>query len=105
VLKPPVARTPQLSERTDRPKGHWHAERNRQGITMANAPFSAIIAPLQKMMGQPVFDETGLKGNYDVTFNWTDAKPDSIAAEFRTQLGIPIEFESRKVEFLIVTRK
>jgi len=40
-------------------------------LTMQGAPMSALASALSERVGRNVLDKTGLKGNYDLTLQWT----------------------------------
>lgn len=51
---------------------------------MTDAPLSALASALSDQLGRRVLDETGFKGNYDLTLHWT---PDE--AQAPTAMGAP----------------
>jgi uncharacterized protein (TIGR03435 family) len=44
---------------------------SRGQVTAYGVPVSALAEQLSNQLGRPVLDETGLKGNYDFTLQWT----------------------------------
>ncbi len=72
----------------------------------------SLAGRLAPYAGRPVFDATGLKGEYDFTLSWSPdpataaeaAAPTgpSIQSALQTQLGLKLEPRKRKVDILIL---
>lgn len=103
VLKPPVAKTAAFIEHSGQDRGHMHV--GPQGVVMQNMPLAEFIRLARGTFNEPIVDETGLRGKYDLTFQMGTANPETLPAELERQLGIPSAIERRPVEFLLVTKK
>jgi uncharacterized protein (TIGR03435 family) len=74
-------------------------------------PIAILAEALRSIVGRPVEDQTGLKGNYDFRLQWdpaenTPAAPDRVEASIFTaiqeQLGLRLDSRRKLVETLIV---
>ncbi|HEX5761432.1 MAG TPA: TIGR03435 family protein [Thermoanaerobaculia bacterium] len=63
---------------------------------------SSLAAALEKVLGRPVLDETGLAGRYAVELSWDAAKPEALPAALRAQLGLALVPARRQIEVLVV---
>lgn len=100
-------------------------------ITMAGAPISLLADALSRQLGRNVVDKTGLKGNYDITLQWTpdpsqgpmfkgpansadggppmepappppDASGVSIFTALQEQLGLKLESQKGPVDTVVI---
>lgn len=95
-------------------------------FTLRNSPMSTLVTIMSNQMHQMVIDETGLKGNYDLTVQWrkdqtmsgmpreprggdsaTDPTPlDSSGPSFSTaleeQLGLKLESTKAPVDVIVI---
>jgi bla regulator protein BlaR1 len=86
-------------------------------------PMQMLANTLSRYLGRLVVDETGLKGNYDVTLEWTpDTPPSSVAAPandplpaaggggpsiftaVQEQLGLKLDSKKAPVQMLVIDR-
>jgi bla regulator protein BlaR1 len=65
-----------------------------------NASMEKLARRLAQSLGYPVQDETGLKGEFDFTVEYTDA--DSLPAAIQDQLGLRIVGRKAAVEYLAI---
>jgi uncharacterized protein (TIGR03435 family) len=78
------------------------------------ASMSSLASALAGNLGRPVIDNTGLKGGYDFSLEWTaDAAPDAVPADtsgpslftaLQDQLGLRLESKKAPIEVLIIDR-
>ncbi len=81
-------------------------------ITGRGAPMQSLADHLSNaalQLDRPVIDQTGLKGNYDFTLEWTAdtvVAPDAVAPSLFTavqeQLGLKLEARKAPVEIIVV---
>jgi len=69
--------------------------------------MSGLARGLESVLKVPVFNETGLKEQYDYRVTWDqkngeDPKPEMISEALREQLGLELVRDKRSVEFVIV---
>ncbi len=69
------------------------------GLTMIGQPIEFLRFWFESALQQPVIDETGLEGRYDVEMTWVDSE--TFLAEV-TRLGLALDHEKRPVKFLVV---
>jgi uncharacterized protein (TIGR03435 family) len=85
--------------------GGSSANSSSSAFSFINHGAGAIAQQLGYRLSAPVFDETGLTGRYDVTFNWpAQDAVEALSAAARDQLGLELRAEKREVEFLVVER-
>jgi uncharacterized protein (TIGR03435 family) len=89
----------------DRPCGAgalMEPEKNKlvgQGVPLA--PLVRLLS--QRLGGRIVVDNTGLKGNYDLTLQWAaDGSPAAILTGTQEQLGLKLEWQKGPVEVLVI---
>ena len=67
-----------------------------------------LAAYVAKMWGQPVVDETGLEGVYEVVLSWPEERDPDVTENMRRALepeGLELEARSRvPVEYLVIDR-
>lgn len=89
----------------------------RRQITSQNAPLEYLTEALTILLGRPVRDETGLKGNFDYKLEWapdevqvqsteapvqTDGAAPSLPGALKGQLGLRLVSKRAPVEFIVV---
>jgi uncharacterized protein (TIGR03435 family) len=67
--------------------------------------LAEFVREVQLRSNRPVVDETGLRGGYDLKFDWQGVTPETLSSELRRQLGLNATVESRQFEFPIVSKK
>jgi len=79
-----------------------------RSMNSQNQPISILVKNVQGYFGKPIFDRTGLAGNYDVTLNVTqgagDSEGDAIARALAEQLGLELAPSREAVEMLVVEK-
>ncbi len=60
------------------------------------------LATLLTQFGEPVMDETGLKGEYDFKLSWDEAAGPSLSSALQEQLGLKFESQKVPVPYFIV---
>jgi uncharacterized protein (TIGR03435 family) len=76
-------------------------------LDAANVPMNTVAGLLGHASGQTVVDETGLKGNYDMTLKYaemdaTDSELPSIFAAVEEQLGLKLVSKTVPVETFVI---
>jgi uncharacterized protein (TIGR03435 family) len=81
-------------------------------ITGRAAPMQALVDHLSNaalQLGRPVLDQTGLRGNYDFTLEWTpdnlppgDTQAPSLFTAVQEQMGLKLESRKGPVEIIVV---
>ena len=76
-------------------------------IQMPNVSLQGLASTLGHVLGQPVTDQTGLKGNYDVELNYaamnaTDSSQPSIFTAVEEQLGLKLVSQKVPVEMFVI---
>lgn len=67
-----------------------------------NATMADLAHVLQGILGQPVVDETGLRGTYDLEFGWRNDRVPSVMTTLEEQFGLQLSSGRRDLEALIV---
>lgn len=78
-------------------------------VTGRRVTMSQLAQTLQRVTGEPVWDRTGLSGNYYFAFRYApDEKPDtdapSLGKALKENLGLQLEKQKGPVETLVVDR-
>ena len=81
---------------TDRAKGRLRGEAMRTFM---------LAGSLERTLGRPVLDETGLGGRYKIELTWDPQRPEDLPAAVREQLGLELAPARREVEVLVVRPK
>ncbi|OGR94904.1 MAG: hypothetical protein A2016_07305 [Elusimicrobia bacterium GWF2_62_30] len=66
--------------------------------------FGVLGAALAERLGEPVLDETGLKGYYAYAFDFKSGDKKTFNAELNSQLGLRLERRLRKIRVLEISR-
>jgi uncharacterized protein (TIGR03435 family) len=74
------------------------------GLRMPRSTMADFAGTLADMLLRPVFDETGMEGNYDIVLSWKFGNPESLKKAVKEQLGVEMVEDHRAVELLIITR-
>ena len=69
---------------------------------MPHATVAAFAAFLSDYIQRPVFDETGMDGNFDFSLSWNKGNPAALQEAVKQQLGLQLADDKRSVELLIV---
>lgn len=78
-----------------------HVESGR--ITGREVPVRTLAKILSQQLDRPVLDETGLRGHYDVRFEWQANSPmAAVSKALEHQLGLKLELEQVPKEFLVI---
>jgi uncharacterized protein (TIGR03435 family) len=90
-------------------------------FAFTNAAMSNLVGVLSQVTGRKVLDRTGLRGQYDFTLSYApdrggadregsnvspaaDSFPESVFTALREQLGLNLEAQRSKIEFIVVDR-
>lgn len=76
----------------------------RRSARLRDASSERIAAAVQQIVGKPVIDETGLRGSYDLTLDWTDDPVASITPFLRDRFGLQLTPARRDVDVLVIDR-
>lgn len=87
-----------------------HDTRTRVGLSAHDLPMTSLAKTLAGAVHRTVIDKTGLKGNFDLTLQWSnDENPDSgaetlpgIFTAIQEQLGLRLQPAKGPVETLVV---
>lgn len=81
-------------------------------LVLRNAPMRALVGNLERLLGAPVVDESGLRGRFDMTLEWEPAdvteslpprpKPEQVRQATATQLGLDLRPDRRALEVVVV---
>jgi uncharacterized protein (TIGR03435 family) len=71
---------------------------------LRGVPMATVAVALQSILGQPVVDETGIPGRYDLAFAWGEEREKSLVSELRRKFGLKLSAGERDVEMLVVDR-
>jgi bla regulator protein BlaR1 len=76
----------------------------KNGLITVTGPVGTLAEALSAPLGHQVVDQTGLKGNYDMTLRWTpgEGEVDSVSAAIQEQLGLKIEPEQSPVQAVVI---
>ena len=78
-------------------------------LGMTNQPVSLLARILESHLGAPVYDRTGLPGNYDLMLQWpaqngTNSEVQAIQQAVADQLGLRLVSRQEKVNLLVVEK-
>ena len=73
-----------------------------QKVEFHSATTKDVASALQSALGQPVIDETGLRGTFDFEIGWAENRAASVTATLRDQFGLRLTPGSRQMDALIV---
>ena len=78
-------------------------------FAFTNQPVETVVQTLGRQLGMPVFDRTGLSGNYDLLLQWPgqnnlDAEVLAIQKAVADQLGLRLVPGRESVEILVVEK-
>jgi uncharacterized protein (TIGR03435 family) len=71
-------------------------------VAFQRATAKDIASALQSVLGQPVIDETGLRGTYDFEIGWGENRAAAVTATLRDQFGLRLTPARRQMDALIV---
>jgi uncharacterized protein (TIGR03435 family) len=76
---------------------------------MKNQPVFLLTQILENHLGAPVFDRTGLSGNYDLTLQWpaqnsSNLEVPAIQQAVADQLGLRLVSKQETAELLVVEK-
>lgn len=80
------------------------AECDGKGCRVQGGSFALLASGLEKRLGRPVFDETGVRGGCTYVFDFQDGDLNSITGRLKTRLGLRLEQRKRKIRVLEVSR-
>jgi uncharacterized protein (TIGR03435 family) len=81
--------------------GRTHTEGTAGNREVHALPLSWIANLAPRDLG-PIFDETGIKGNFDYSLKWNPSDPQSFLAAVREGTGLELAATHRELEFLVV---
>jgi len=72
-------------------------------IAGREVPVPTLAKILSEQLDHPVLDGTGLRGHYEVTFEWQANSPmAAVSKALQDQLGLKLELEQVPKEFLVI---
>jgi bla regulator protein BlaR1 len=85
------------------PTGPHEMILKRNEFIAQTQPVSSLVRALSRLLGRPVMDRTGLRGNYDITLHWTpDESHAAMFAAIEEQLGLKLESQNGPVQVLVI---
>jgi uncharacterized protein (TIGR03435 family) len=104
--------TPEVNKVSSSPATHIFAtmpEKGVMAITGKDASMTQLAQTLHRVTGIPVWDRTGLSGNYDFSFTFaqdpgTDSKTDSpsLGTALKDSIGLSVQQQKGPVESLVI---
>lgn len=79
----------------------WIQERSAR---LRDGSINRLAMALQSILGRPVIDETHIKGDYDLAFDWGEDRVPSVTATLRDRFGLQLTPATRNMDALIVDR-
>ena len=77
-------------------------------ISVTNTPISTLASFLESYFQKPVIDQTGLEGNYDISFDskddWRHPNPEKVKQAVLDQLGLELIATNMPIDMLVVER-
>jgi uncharacterized protein (TIGR03435 family) len=77
---------------------------SKKDVRMRGVSMEGVASALQGILGRPVVDETGLRGTYDMEFEWGEDRVPSVTATLLDRFGLRLSPGTRDLESLIVDR-
>jgi uncharacterized protein (TIGR03435 family) len=78
------------------------AKRTSSGLVVRGSTVKDFAAVLADTLRQPVFDETGIEGKFDMELHWSQASFPSLEATVKQQLGLQLVEDRRTLDLLII---
>jgi uncharacterized protein (TIGR03435 family) len=82
--------------------GRSHSEGKEGDYQIHALPLNWLIHFAPETLDRPIFDETGIKGNYDYQLKWDPADQQSFLSAVRAQVGLDLVPAHRQLEYLVV---
>jgi uncharacterized protein (TIGR03435 family) len=73
-------------------------------LSMSGSTLADLASSLEEVLGQPVVDETGLGGRYDINVRGHHAGIEAFLAALHDQLGLSVTRTRRELEMMVVQR-
>ena len=77
---------------------------SKHDVRMRGVSMPDVASALQGILGRPVIDETGIRGSYDMQFEWVGERLPSVTATLRDRFGLRLSPATRNMETLVVDR-
>ena len=77
---------------------------SRRSARLRDGSINRLAMALQSILGRPVIDETHIKGDYDLAFDWGEDRVPSVTATLRDRFGLQLTPATRNMDALIVDR-
>jgi uncharacterized protein (TIGR03435 family) len=77
---------------------------SKHDVRMRGVSMQDVASALQGILGRPVIDETGIRGSYDMEFEWVGERFASVTATLRDRFGLRLSPATRNMETLVVDR-
>jgi len=74
----------------------------KKSVLLRDGSMGRLALALQAILGRPVIDETHVKGDYDLAFEWSDDRVASVSATLRDRFGLQLTPATRNLDALIV---
>ena len=74
----------------------------KKSVLLRDGSMGRLALALQAILGRPVIDETHVKGDYDLAFEWSDDRVASVTATLRDRFGLQLTPATRNLDALIV---
>ncbi len=77
----------------------------KTSVQLRDGSMGRVAEALQAILGQPVIDETHVKGEYDLSFDWrNEDRVASLTATLRDRFGLQLAPGKREMDALVIDR-
>lgn len=84
------------------PKKTQGSSVDQTGTVFGNMGLGGITNVLSQKLGRPVFDETGIQGQFDYEFSLAEKDPEGVIRETREKYGLELTSARRDLEYTVL---